>query len=199
MVRRPFREMSKMISTMDYLQDSIKAAGIEEGPEVAFAWSNQYLEYAQIKELNKEVNRSIIFSLCAVFLVCLAVTFSLTTSLLLLFLVLCMYLELFLLMWVLDMRINAVTVTCTILAAGFAIDYCLHIATATVGAEEAGSWADRVQVALERMGAAVFNGGTTTLLASCGLALGSSGIMQNMFKMMMVSLNPVYNSTGVDI
>ena len=100
-------------------------------------------------------------------------------------LVLFTYLELFLLMWLLDMRINAPTVTCTILAAGFAVDYCLHIATATVGAEGGGTWGERAARALEGMGAAVLNGGVTTLLASCGLILGSSGIMQSMFRMMM--------------
>ena len=38
------------------------------------------------------------------------------------------------------------------------------------------------------MGAAVLNGGVTTLLATCGLAFSSSGIMQNMFKMLVCTV-----------
>jgi predicted RND superfamily exporter protein len=176
MWRMPLSLTSEMIDVMDSTQEWIDQVGLTE----SFAWANPFLEYSQIKELRKEVFRSIAVSLAAVFLVCLVVTRSVAISGLLVLLVLFMYMELFLLMWVLDMRINAVTVTCTILAAGFAIDYCLHIATATVGAQAHGAatWRERVSHALENMGAAVLNGGVTTLLASCGLALGSSGIMQ---------------------
>ena len=86
-------------------------------------------------------------------------------------------------MWYVGLTFNTVTAILMVLAVGVAVDYSAHVAYSFLASKKATKTA-RAADALYIIGAEVFAGGFTTLLAAIALAFGTHYIMDVFFEMM---------------
>lgn len=86
-------------------------------------------------------------------------------------------------MWVLDIRLNTVSVVNLVMALGLSVDYSLHVLHTYL--QKGGvSKKERVQKAMLEIGAAVFLGAFATLLGVIVLAGSSSQIIRTFFQLL---------------
>eukprot|EP00916_Digyalum_oweni_P008110 GHVL01013577.1.p1 GENE.GHVL01013577.1~~GHVL01013577.1.p1 ORF type:complete len:787 (-),score=100.18 GHVL01013577.1:108-2300(-) len=88
--------------------------------------------------------------------------------------------DLFGLMALWDIGLDSIAMVNLIMAVGFAVDYSAHIAHAFMLAE--GTRNERVLAAMNRIGISVFDGGTSTILATLPLAASSGYIFFTFFR-----------------
>jgi predicted RND superfamily exporter protein len=154
---------------------------VDDRPLDAFAFFYGFLFYDGLAVVEKETIQNVLVACGCVFIVNVIMLADFLAA----FLVLSMigFVDVCILgfmgHWELDF--NSVTAINLVLAVGLAIDYSAHIAHSFLVSK--GSGLDRAKEAVDHIGASVFNGAFSTLLAVLPLAFSKSYVFQVFFKM----------------
>lgn len=171
---------NNQINAMDSIRDVASSVHFQTGPP-AFANGAKYIQWETNRIIGQELVRNLSLASACVFLVTLLLIANLWTSLLVLVCVACTLVDICGFMYFWDLSIDTIISTILVIALGFAVDYAAHIGHAFMAARK-GSRNDRAREALVEIGPAVFNGGISTFLAFCLLAVSESYAFQTFFK-----------------
>lgn len=168
---------------IDSMKDTRAIA--ELAPQLSgISYTFPMLFWEGLVEVKAEITRNVMLAGACIFVVCLVLLASIEMSLIVLG-VICM-LDVCLLggLYYTGDYINMVTAINLLLALGLSIDYAAHIAHAFMIVE--GTRDERARLALQHIGASVFNGGLTTFLATMMLSLSESYVFQVFFRMLVL-------------
>ena len=125
-------------------------------------------------------NRNIALALLVVGLMTLLLITSLTTSFMVLICVVFTLIDVGGFMYFWGLTIDAVSCIDIVLAIGLCVDYAAHVGHSFMTIE--GTRDERARLTLSRIGPAVFNGGSSTILAFIFLANSDSHVFITFFK-----------------
>ncbi|KAJ9463258.1 Protein patched-like protein 1 [Diplonema papillatum] len=179
------------VDAMDSLRDACASISVPAGARQPFPWAFMFVFFEGYKVIFDEVTRNVLIAgvcvLCIVTVLLANIFMGLVVAVIIGAIDTCLlgYMP-----WV-GVDLNSVSVICTMIAIGIAVDYSVHIAHAFLlvsasDQEFASSRAQRAAYALWKMGPAVFNGGFSTFLAIMPLVFAKSYVFTVFFRMFSV-------------
>lgn len=153
---------TKRVETMDSIRDSVDNTALG-GAGNAVAFAEAFLQYEQYKRIGGEALRNIALAFVMIAVVILLLLGNILASVVTIFCVCSAVVEVVGFMHLWGLTIDSVVVIFVVISLGLSVDYSAHIAHGYLFAH--GDKSQRRQTCLVDTGAAVFNGGASTMLA----------------------------------
>jgi predicted RND superfamily exporter protein len=182
-IRYFFVDADTAQENIDSMHDTRKIAALAPALQ-GISYTFPMLFWEGLVEVQTEIVRNVLLAAACIFLVCLALLASLQISVIVLGVIALLDVCLLGGIWWTGDFINMVTAINLLLALGLSIDYAAHICHSFM--IQRGTRDERARLALQHIGASVFNGGFTTFLATMMLSVSESYVFQVFFRMLVL-------------
>ena len=165
------------IKAMNRVKEMIKEQNFSSR---VFATTVEYSNWEIIQIIDYELYRNLVLSVTCVFVVTLILLADLRGSLIVMVSVLLTLVNVMGYMHFWGLTIDVVSSILIIISIGLCIDFSAHVAHAFMAND--GDKNERIRLALQQIGPAVFNGGLSTFICICLLGLSDTYIFISFFK-----------------